>query len=65
MYRQYRLTQPSGVERVCWLESDDRLKVGTRLTIKNDFYGEWTVAWRSYIELSDPPEKRWRVGGLS
>lgn len=62
MYRQFLLS--SGNTRLyTWLEDDPRLKSGTELTLKGDDM-EWTVVERYSITREDPPDVRWRVGGL-
>jgi len=62
VYRQFLLS--SGNTRLyTWLEDDPRLKSGTELTLKGDDM-EWTVVERYSITREDPPDVRWRVGGL-
>jgi hypothetical protein len=64
MYRQYQLTC-NGVTTTGWIDSPAKLREGTRLTTKE--HGPltiWTVVRAGRIEKAEPPDKRWRVGGL-
>lgn len=65
MYRQYELRSDDH-RLTCWLESDHRLTTGTLLTLKNHPEPErhWEVVRVSGWTFSDPPERRWKVGGL-
>lgn len=65
--RQYELRDKAGSVLVCWLEYDERLKIGTKLTLKG-VSRVWRVA-QIYSEtkqtLSDIEFRRgWKVGGL-
>lgn len=61
-YRQFDLS--SGDTRMrTWLEDDERLRVGTRLTLRGDDR-VWTIESWFGVTLEDPPHKDWKVGGL-
>ena len=62
-YHQYALVSGDS-QLVCWLLTDDRLKLGTEITLKEIPDVRWKIAHRYNIELSEPPLKRWNVGGL-
>lgn len=64
MYRQFTLKR-GDTYRVCWLADDQRLKIGTSLTLKHDDDQQWSVDSKSDVILNHPPDKRWKVGGLS
>ena len=62
VYRQYELS--SGKRRVtCWLESDRQLPTNAVVTLDHD-PRPWLVVSASEIELRQPPDRRWNVGGL-
>lgn len=61
-YRQYKLVSRNE-QLVCWLKHASALRVGQRLTLKDD-ERVWTVAERYEPALDQPPVKEWRVGGL-
>lgn len=64
IYRQYDLRSDDH-RLTCWLEVDHRVRVGTLLTLKEDSEDRhWEVLRVSQMEVTAPPEKRWRVGGL-
>lgn len=64
MLRQVWLREVgSTTEQVCWIEADPRIKVGTHLTLDNE-WAEWEV-----LELYGRMEmkeinRKWEVGGL-
>jgi hypothetical protein len=64
MYRQYHLTS-GAVTTSGWIDTPAPLRVGARLTTME--HGPdtiWTVVRVGRIERRDPPNRRWRVGGL-
>jgi hypothetical protein len=70
MYRQYDLTQKQARMTV-WLESAKTLPEGTLLTLARPLTvaarppeGWWRVARVGKVALYEPPDTRWRVGGL-
>lgn len=70
LMRQFELT--TGTTRphqmVCWLPEDSRLRVGTRLTVKETGARMWTVSARyQTVEWLERlvAGRRWAVGGLS
>lgn len=63
-YRQFDLRSDDH-RLTCWLESDARLRPGVLVTLKGDLdERHWEIVRASQMQLADPPEKRWRVGGL-
>jgi hypothetical protein len=64
MFRQYHLTS-DGVTTAGWIDTPAPLRAGVRLTtIEHGPYRIWTVVRVGRIEMKDPPQRRWRVGGL-
>jgi len=66
-YRQYQLDSDDRYRDsrlVCWLKSDNRLKPGTRLTLKELPKVKWVIAAVYGPELETPPLHKWSVGGL-
>jgi hypothetical protein len=64
--RQFELIDYNDNSRlVCWLPNDKRLKVGSRITLKEIPKRDWIVN-RVYRTVKDYAElnRRWRVGGL-
>ena len=63
-YRQYALTS-GAVTAHGWIDTPARLREGTRLTTKEHRPDKiWTVVRAYRTEGEDPPDTRWRVGGL-
>ena len=63
MYRQVELR--SGDSRlICWLEYSEKWKAGSVISLKEIPNIQWTVQVVYYMQVSTPPERRWRVGGL-
>ena len=63
MYRQYDL-RSDDARLTAWLD-DASLRVGTLVVLRGDEHERWwEVVRRHDPVLSQPPEKRWRVGGL-
>lgn len=63
-YRQYELE--SGISQlVTWLEDDDRVQVGTKLTLKGIDDTVWKVTARYNVVLDESPRQVWKVGGLT
>lgn len=62
MFRQYDLRHNDD-RLTCWLEEDPRVRVGVLLTLKGDDR-HWEVVRASSTRLPNPPDTRWRVGGL-
>lgn len=64
MYRQFDLRHDDD-RLTCWLEDDPRLRPGRLVTLKGDpNERHWEVVRRSLMRLEQPPDTRWRVGGL-
>jgi hypothetical protein len=64
MFRQYHLTS-GAITTTGWIDTPAPLRVGTRLTTKE--HGSdviWAIVRAGRIELKEPPDRRWRVGGL-
>ena len=65
MFVQVQLVSGS-THTTCWLEQDNRLKCGVRLSLRDHLPDKvWTVARISDVKLSHKPLTRWKVGGLS
>lgn len=62
MYRQFMLRSDDS-RLTCWLKDDPRLHRGTLVTLKGDDR-HWEILWASTTLLPNPPDTRWRVGGL-
>lgn len=62
MFRQFELRSHES-RLVCWLEEQPGLREERRLTLQGDDR-IWTVVWRGETRLTQPPERRWQVGGL-
>lgn len=65
MYRNYKI-KSGELERYCWLDRDD-LKVGTKFTLKKDYYKSdriWEVIHVFETTSNEPMWRTWRVGGL-
>lgn len=63
MLKQFDL-ECGGSRRTCWLDDDNRLRAGMHVTLKGETQ-RWKVKGIYTTQLSAPPEKRWKVGGLS
>lgn len=68
LLRQYELLDASdSTLMVCWLEDQDNLKIGTKLTLKGIDDREWIIS-NKYFTTRTVDElafsKRWKVGGL-
>jgi len=65
MYRQFQLRYDDA-RMTCWLRADDaRLRPGTLVTLKGDpDERHWEIVRVSQAALPQPPDTRWRVGGL-
>jgi hypothetical protein len=64
MFRQYMLRSGSQA-MVGWLDTPARLKLGQHLTTKE--HGPeriWVIVKAGRVELKEPPDRRWQVGGL-
>lgn len=66
MYRQFDLRHDD-TRMTCWLlATDRRLRPGVLVTLKNDPVEQrhWEVIRVSQHSQEQPPDKRWKVGGL-
>lgn len=60
-YRQYDL-EAGEARLTCWLEGTLKLRSQVRLKGEDDRW--WTVVRVGDVRLDDPPDTRWKVGGL-
>lgn len=64
MYRQYELENLiTGARRVCWLNLDQPLSLGTLLTLKGS-EDEWEVREVHKTAITNVPDTSWQVGGI-
>lgn len=64
MYRQYEL-QSNDHRMTCWLDDRKNIGVGSVVTLRGfDEQCRWTITRAGRVELEQPPDKRWKVGGL-
>lgn len=68
MYFQFTLEHDEAVGvglTHAWLRSDPRLRVGSSLSLKHDPHTVRRVVAIHGPVQAEPPDQRWRVGGLS